>query len=523
MSVKDNYQLIGLDDKIMVRKSALSGLDDYKTCFDKAIGVPNLESLFHDTYVTQAILGRIFAVGKNDDWASKNNRPAAIMNNGGDYKTDPNFYEPMSKFPTLISTYTRGAVVKDDVGNTIIIGSSSRNRYFKYTIEEDKNDIFGVKRSSGKNLFRYNSGVNNLTMTIDRYFMNKDLLNAIKSTPINKQKVTYPIVIDIQMYQDNTYYFQLAKAISYLAGVVLTAIGLPTLGAAVTKFLNDIITQAEKNDGKVDILTISKDVLKTGTKVVGINDADEYIDKGIDVVKLINEKDYVGAAKQLNLALNDPLSINDKLQSATEVFNAYQNGVIAYNNYKKSFQATQDAKLESYAIQNPAELLIQLQKELSENPVGGNFFNLITQIAVGRNTEKQHRNFTALPSFDTNQGNLVSTLLNSGRFNTPELTKFVLDIEAGGQIDDNLLNYFFVGQIEDQIRNYEKKVKGIGAVNKRTIYLPYAIDTIKGTCIAKELNTNGYSVIWDGGKLINEDKSVTIHNNPLGKNYYLEA
>jgi hypothetical protein len=523
MSVKDNYQLIGLDDKIMIRKSALSGLDDdYKTCFGKAIGVPNIESLLDDTYVTQAILGRIFSVGKNDDWASQNKRPAAITNNGGN-TTDPNFYEPMSKFPTLISTYTRGAVVKDDVGNTIIIGSSSRNRYFKYTIEQDENDIFGVKRSNGKNLYKYNSGVVDLTMTIDRYFMKKDLLNAIKSTPINKQKVTYPIVIDITLAQNNDYILGLAKAISSLAGVILTAIGLPTLASKVTDFLNDIITKAEKNGGKVDILTISKDILTTGTKIVGINDADEYIEAGVDIVKSINEKDYVGAAKKLNIALKDPLSINDKLQSATEVFNAYQNGVTAYNMYKKSFQAAQDAKLESYAIQNPAELLTQLQKELSENPVGGNFFNLITQIAVGRNTEKQHQNFAALPSFDTNQGNIVSTLLNSGRFNTPELTKFVLDIEAGGQIDDNLLNYFFVGQIEDQIRNYENKVKGVGAANKKIIYLPYAIDTIKGTCIGKELNTNGYSVIWDGGRLINEDKTITIHNNPLAKNYYLET
>jgi hypothetical protein len=429
----------------------------------------------------------------------------------------------MSQFPTLISTYTRGAVVKDDVGNTIIIGSSSRNRYFKYTIEQDENDIFGVKRSSGKNLFRYNSGSDKLTWTIDNYFKDKQLLKAINSTPINKQKVIYPIVIDITLAQNDNYLVELGRAISTIAGVVLTAIGLPSLAAEVTGFLNDIITKAEKNGGKVDILTISKDILTTGTKIVGINDADEYIDEGVDIVKSINEKDYVGAAKKLNIALNDPMSINDKLQSATEAFNAYQNGVIAYNMYKKSFQAAQDAKLESYAIQNPAELLTQLQKELSENPVGGNFLNLITQIAVGRNTEKQHRNFAALPSFDTNQGNLVSTLLNSGRFNTPELTKFVLDVEAGGEIDDNLLNYFLVGQIEDQIRNYENKVKGVGAANKKTIYLPYAIDTRKGACIGKELNTNGYSVIWDGGKLINEDKTIIIHNNPLSKNYYLEA
>lgn len=525
------YQLLGLDDYVAidkyrkVKRQYLSSLEDYKDCLPTGKIVPNINNYDYNDPTFKFILANIFNVGADDDWSFNNT-----------YNHKDGKYDPLAKYPQLLSTFTHGAVFKDNVNNTIIIGSSSRNNYFAYRVTNGVTDLFGVKRTNERYYFKEKADPN-LTSAIYSYFVKprtqdtpfiKELINSKKrgdkDNPINRQKVDVPIVIDISL--EKKYFLgispEMARGIVDFACGILSAIGLSSIAEPLKTLLYTAIDYAETKS-----LPQLKDLIVEGAKILGVNDtkAVEYIKKGVDYIDLYNQKNYAELLKRINLETGDQFGLQDKINSATEYFNSVKttNPFIYYQLHKREHQAMQDAQLTSYATQAPTSFIQALKSELSGATTNYKFLQLITQIAVGRAADKNHLNFAALPPIETTQGSIARTLLDSGKFNTPELVKFVLDMDAGGMIDEDILNYLFIEQIEQQIRDYEIKSKGLGASNKKTIFLPYAIDTIKGSCIAKELNTTGYSVIWDGGRLDNTTKQIIIDNNPLSKtaNYYL--
>lgn len=525
------YQLLGLDDYVAidkyrkVKREYLSGLEDYKDCLPTGKTIPNINNFDYNNLTNKKILAAIFKVSNTDDWSM----------NGGAYIQDSKAsendrYKPLLNTPELLSTMTHGAVFKDNLNNTIIIGASGRNEYFSSTAFNPNVDLFYRNKLAGtkeNNYFLYTSPNSDLTWTIRNTFYDNNgaqFKNIINSNPIiNKQKVNYPIILDFHLAKESFLGIDLNKAIKYvnLACVLLSVIGFPEIAGA----LQVLLQAAVKLSFGENNTEAYKKAIVNAASILGVNEttAQSVISQGVDIVDLYNKKDYVNLAQKLNLATGDVFGVNDKLKSATDYFNSLPNPVVGYQLHKKEFQATQDALLTSYTTQSPQMFLGMIANELQQNKGGGQFMNYITQIAVGRAGDKKHTNFAALPPIEASNGSLAKVLLDSGQFNTPELFKFVLDMEAGGQVDDNVLNYLLIEQIEQQIRDYEIKNKGLGASNNKTIFLPYAIDTIKGSCIAKELNTAGYSVVWDGGRLDNTTKQIIFDNNPLSKtaNYYL--
>lgn len=523
------YQLLGLDDYVAidkyrkVKRQYLSGLEDYKDCLPTGKTIPNINNFDYNDLTNKKILAAIFKVSNTDDWSS----------NGGAYIQDSKAsendrYKPLLKTPELLSTMTHGAVFKDNLNNTIIIGASGRNEYFSSTAFNSNVDLYYKNKLNGANYFLYTSPSPDLTWTIRNTFYDnngKQFRNIINVHPIiNKKKVNYPIILDFYLSKNTFLGIDLNRVIEYvnIACALLSIIGFPEIATALQVLLQLTIEAAKNNFKNLDVL---KSAILTATSILGVNEttAKNIINQGVDIVDLFNKKDYVNLSQKLNLATGDIFGIADKLKSATEYYNSLPNPIVGYQLHKKEYQATQDALLTSYSIQSPNMFLGMIANELQQNKGGGQLMNYITQIAVGRAADKNHTNFAALPPIEGTQGSLSKVLIDSGQFNTPELFKFVLDMEAGGQVDDNVLNYLLIEQIEKQIRDYEIKVKGLGASNNKTIFLPYAIDTIKGACIAKELNTMGYSVIWDNGRLDNTTGQVIIENNPLAKeaNYYL--
>jgi len=85
----------------------------------------------------------------------------------------------------------------------------------------------------------------------------------------------------------------------------------------------------------------------------------------------------------------------------------------------------------------------------------------------------------------------------------------IMDMTFGGQFDENVMNSLHLRQIEDRMK-YSKT---------KTLYLPYSLDNSKASCIAKELNTSGWSIYWEGGKLVNGNSSFGYTSGM--SNYYL--
>ena len=493
-----DYKLVALDDYIQVEKRFLN---DYSSCLPTSSNLPKIDDLVNKYEQNKDFIARAFAVSDRDVFG----REAKAIQ----FKNNKEDFSLLQSKPQLISTLF-GGVLTDNVGNTIIL-SHAGNKYFNSAKNKQLFHWGGkaneIKIVEHKKLFGNSISKSDL---IYKSFRDKKLFSykSVANSPINKQKINTPIILTFEA--DNAGFDpNFAKLAIQIAGAVISTIFPPSAAivAPAVLLLTKVADQTAKNNGNITLY--SNDVL-AGLQILGVNTDSQTVQSGLKMYSKGMEGKWDEVLAELNIATGDPGGLS-KAMSDNNYDELLKNSKDAYGEYKKlnkKVQASQDALTGSKFAQSPYQMLNLIDKELQNNPNGSILFNKVVQIATSRKSLTNHQNFAGINT-ETDSKNLGNTLLKYAEFQNPESTKMIMDMTFGGQFDENVMNSLHLRQIEDRMK-YSKT---------KTLYLPYSLDNSKASCIAKELNTSGWSIYWEGGKLVNGNSSFGYTSGM--SNYYL--
>lgn len=510
-----SYKLIALDDYIKdLWSSNISG------CLGNPKPIPTVDELnspnTRDLY--NWFWARAYNEGSNEGFAKAT----------GEYGNDKGDYSHLGKRPDAISTLW-GGVCKDKVGNTIIIGNSYWNTFFRDFLQSG---IYGNKIHTRTHLATLWSPVDRKD-NIEYYKRNLDKeLKSAFPNEYNVKKINTPLVFNItfdnRAIKLNANDIKIIKGALYViaaAASLIPGIGTATAAAIATACgaIGELVNEYEK--GNVSSSTLTNAITKS-VGIFGVNTDSGIIKDGLDIYAAINDPNVdniTNAAAKLGIDVSNYKNYVDKYKEFKEITktNDYSgvssNPVVKYRLYSKQIEAYNNTETLAKFNYNPDEALNIIKYELTNNPEGGDLLRALTQVAVGRANNTNYMNFSVVNVFGR-LDNLASILSSNKYFQTPETFKLLMDITCGGQIDNNALNYLYLQQVENLVRNSKTK----------NIYLPYAIPPDKAVCIAKELNTNGYNIYFDGGSVVNTRSSTVVNidlskSTPLTNNYYMEA